>query len=285
MLNKFKRKALIFIRNLVSDKIYYQVRYFITFRKFLNLNDPKTFMAKLIWLNLYDRKPSYTTLVDKFEVRKYISEKIGLEYLNELYGVYPTVDSIDFDNLPKTFVLKATHGANWILICRDKSQFDIAKAKNTMNKWLKKNFYEMWGEYVYKEVPPRIICERLLANSDEPALVDYKFHCFHGEPKYIQTDRNRFQSHTLDFYDLEWNRLPFGLWFPRSKNAIPKPKPLKKMIELAKTLSKEFKYIRVDFYMVQDKIYFGELTFYPCNGFGVFKPSSVDYEFGKLLKL
>lgn len=285
MLNRIKHIFLVVLRKTTNDVLYIKVRFFITYKRFINLQKPNTFFAKINWLKLYDRNPRYTTLVDKYEVRKHIKEKIGSEYLIDLYDVYDSVETIDFENLPNSFVMKATHGANWILFCKVKSSFDIAFAKKTMNTWLKSNFYEMWGEYVYKDVPPRIVCEKLLSNVNEPALIDFKFHCFHGKPTYIQIDRNRFQSHTLDFYDLEWNRLPFGLWFPRSKNAIPKPKPLNKMIALAKVLSTEFKYVRVDFYVVKDKIYFGELTFYPCNGFGVFDPPSMDYQFGSLLEL
>jgi len=282
---RLKHIFFVILRKITSDVLYIKVRYFITYKRFINLRKPNTFFAKINWLKLYDRNPWYTNLADKYKVREYIKERIGSEYLNELYGVYDSTEAIDFRNLPNSFVMKATHGANWILFCSDKSSFDIAMAKKTMNTWLKSNFYEMWGEHVYKNVSPRIICEKLLSNEYEPALIDYKFHCFHGKPTYIQIDRNRFQNHTLDFYDLEWNRLPFGLWFPPSKNNIPKPKPLTKMLALAKVLSKEFKYIRVDFYVVKDKIYFGELTFYPCNGFGVFDPPSMDHEFGRLINL
>ncbi|WP_281542522.1 ATP-grasp fold amidoligase family protein [Maribacter aestuarii] len=242
-------------------------------------------MAKIIWQNLYDRAPIYTKLVDKFAVREYVTTKIGGQYLNTLYGVYENVEAIDFENLPASFVLKGTHGADMILICRDKSQFDIANAKQTMNKWLKTNFYERWGEHAYKNVPPRIICEQYLENENESAVVDYKFHCFHGEPKHIQIDRDRFINHTLNFYDHDWNRLPFGLWYPQSDEDLPKPKNLEVMVELARTLSNEFKFVRVDFYNVDGKIYFGEMTFYPCNGFGVFYPEEKDFEFGSWVEL
>ncbi len=280
-----KRAALKCLRKITTDKQYYQIRYFITFKRRLNLRAPDTLMAKIIWQNLYDRAPIYTKLVDKFAVREYVAAKIGGQYLNTLYGVYENVEAIDFENLPASFVLKGTHGADMILICRDKSQFDIANAKQTVNNWLKTNFYELWGEHAYKNVPPRIICEQYLENENESAVVDYKFHCFHGEPKHIQIDRDRFINHTLNFYDYDWNRLPFGLWYPQSDEDLPKPKNLEVMVELARTLSKEFKFVRVDFYNVDGKIYFGEMTFYPCNGFGVFYPEEKDFEFGSWLDL
>ncbi|SHF98636.1 TupA-like ATPgrasp [Arenibacter palladensis] len=285
MTTRLKRILLVILRKITNDVLYIKIRYFITYKRFIKLQKPNTFFAKINWLKLYDRNPFYTRLVDKFEVREHIKEKIGSEYLIENFGVYEDTEAIDFDKLPNKFILKATHGAAWQIICEDKNKLDIAKSKKIMNKWLKSNFYEMWGEYVYKKVRPRIVCEALLSNENNQALVDYKFHCFHGEPKYIQTDRNRFKNHTLDFYDLEWSRLPFGLWFPPSENTIPRPESLDKMIELSKILSNEFKYVRVDFYFVKNKIFFGELTFYPCNGFGVFDPPSIDYEMGELLKL
>ncbi len=285
MLKGIKRKVLFFLRWITSDRLYYQIRYFVAFKRPLDLKEPDTLMAKIIWLNLNDRNPIYTHLVDKYAVREYISQKIGTKYLNTLYGVYEQVEDIDFTTLPKSFVLKGTHGADMILICRDKSQFDISKAKKTMRKWLSTNFYKLWGEHAYDKVPPRIICEQYLANTNESALVDFKYHCFHGEPKHIQIDRDRFVNHTLNFYDLEWNRLPFGLWYPQAKEDLPKPKNLEIMTQLARTLAQGFKFVRVDFYNVVGHIYFGEMTFYPCNGFGVFDPVEKDFEFGSWLHL
>lgn len=282
---KTKRFFLRLLRALTSDKLYYQIRYYYTFKRLLNLKDPDTLMSKIIWQNLYDRKPIYTQLVDKYAVRTFVEEKIGREYLNTLYGVYKSVDDIDFDALPPTFVLKGTHGADMILICKDKNQFDIAKAKKIMKKWLATNFYKLWGEHAYNHVPPQIICEQYLTNENESALVDFKYHCFHGEPKHIQIDRDRFVDHTLNFYDLEWKRQPFGLWYPQSPKDLPKPQNLEVMTQLARTLSAGFPFVRVDFYNIRGRIYFGEMTFYPCNGFGVLDPQEKDFEFGSWVHL
>jgi hypothetical protein len=251
----------------------------------MNLNKPDTFFAKINWLKLNQKGPLFTKVVDKYEVRNYIKEKIGQEYLIELLGVYDSVEAVDFEKLPNTFVLKPTHGSDWVLLCKDKVDLDILAAKRTMQTWLKSNYYEMWGEYVYKDVPPRIVCEKMMTNQDGSTIVDYKIYCFNGVPKFIHTDKDKYKNHTLDFYDLEWNRLPFGLLFPKSKEGMPKPKTLPKMLELVAILSKEFKFVRVDLYEISGKIYFGELTFYPCNGFGNFYPSYMDYEMGKLIKL
>lgn len=275
-----KRFLLQCLRKCTSDKLYYQIRYYYTFRRPLNLKKPDTLMATIIWQNLYDRDPRYTNLVDKYAVRDYVEEQIGTSYLNTLFGVYKNEEEIDFDALPQQFVLKGTHGADMILICENKLDFNIAAAKKKMKKWLSTNFYELWGEHAYNHVLPQIICEQYLANENENALVDYKFHCFHGEPKHIQIDRNRFIDHTLNFYDLEWNRLPFGLWYPQSEEDLPKPENLNVMVDLARKLAKNFKFVRIDFYNIKGRIYFGEMTFYPCNGFGVFTPPEKDFEFG-----
>lgn len=285
IINQCKKWILINFKKFTTDRGYYQIRYFIEFKRFIDFKNPKTFNEKLNWMKLNDRNPEYSMLVDKYEVRNHIMKKIGSNYLNELIGVYDNSDEIDFSKLPNKFVLKGTHGSDMVLVCRNKSEFDFDSAKQTMTKWLKLNFYEAWGEFVYKHIKPRLICEKYLSNENEEYLTDYKFFCFHGEPKYIQVYRNRDGIHTVDFYDLEWNHQMFSLLFSRSNYGVNKPKPLPEMIRLAKKLSKPFKFIRVDFYVVQDKVYFGELTFFPCNGFGSFYPPSIDYELGKLLTL
>ncbi len=282
---KIKRTVLRVLRKCTTDKQYYQIRYFYTFKRRLNLKAPDTLMSKIIWQNLYDRAPIYTQLVDKFAVRDYVASRIGPEYLNTLYGVYDNVEDIKFEELPEQFVLKGTHGADMILICTDKSQFNIPQAKKTMKKWLTTNFYTLWGEHAYNHVPPRIICEQYLANDNESALIDFKYHCFHGVPKHIQIDRDRFINHTLNFYDLEWKRQPFGLWYPQSPEDLPKPENLELMTQLACSLSEGFVFVRVDFYNVKGRIYFGEMTFYPCNGFGVLDPEEKDFEFGSWVDL
>ena len=285
MKNKVKHRFLWGLRFFSSDKAYYKVRFLIKFKKRLNLKNPDTFNAKINYLKLYDRDPLYTKLVDKYEVREYVKEKIGEKYLNEIYGVYSNVDEIDFSNLPESFVLKATHGSSWVLVCKDKSDFDQHNAKKTMQSWLNNNFYKLWGEWVYKNVPPRIICEKFLFNTNESSLIDYKFYCFNGKPKFIHVDMDRFDKHTRNFYDLNWLRLPFGVCYPQAERDLDCPKQLNKMIELASILSKDLKMVRVDFYEVGDLIIFGELTFYPGNGLEIFDPQKYDFEIGKLLTI
>lgn len=265
--------------------MYCRVRYFIKFKKKLDLKNPQTFNAKINWLKLHDCNASYTRLVDKHEVRAYITEKIGAEYLIPLHGVYERVEDIDFDALPDTFVLKGTHGAGWVLVCKDKRVFDKETAVSEMRNWMKTNFYKKWGEPVYKDVPPRIICETLLANPNGTEINDYKFICNNGSPKLMYVITNKFKDERVNFYDLDWNLLPYTQHCEQADEPIPKPENLSRMLELATVLSEGFKMVRVDLYEVHGQIYFGELTFYPSNGLGVFQPENADYEIGQLIAL
>ncbi|RKD86355.1 ATP-grasp fold amidoligase family protein [Mangrovibacterium diazotrophicum] len=274
------------LRKTTNDKLYYQLRHWFKHRGRAHLKKPQTFNSKLIWLNLYDRNPQYASFVDKYDVRKYISDRIGSEYLNELYGVYERVDDIDFESLPNDFVLKATHGSGWIIVCEDKSKLDIDSARKQMAGWLNKNFYDLYGEWVYKELKPRVICEKFLRNDNESGLTDYKIYCFNDTPRFIQVDMDRYENHTRTYFDLEWQQIHFELGGCKaSSSIIPKPSQFKKMLEIAGILCKGFKFIRVDLYLVGEKIYFGELTLYSGNGMLNFSPKQYDKKIGELLDL
>jgi len=285
MTNNIKRLFLRSIRSLTNDKLYYQLRYFIKFKQILNFSNPLTFNAKLNYLKYFDRNPLNSRLVDKFAVRDYVKAKIGEDYLNELFGVYKSVEEIDFKTLPDSFVLKATHGSSWVIVCDNIKNFNEEIEKKNMQFWLDNNFYDMWGEWIYKNVEPRIVCERFLKNENETSLLDYKFYCFNGVPNFIHVDLDRAKKHERNFYDLNWVRLPFGLCYPESNRDVPKPKQLELMIDLAKQLSTDFKFVRVDLYEVNNKVIFGELTFYPGNGLEIFTPKKYDRIFGDALKL
>lgn len=274
------------LRKVTNDKLYYQIRYIIKHKTSARISDPQSFSSKLIWLNLYDRNPFYNTIVDKYEVRQYIRERIGDKYLNEAYGVYERAEDIDFEKLPDQFVVKATHGSGWIVVCDDKSKLDIVKARKTMNGWLKQNFYDLWGEWVYKDLKPRLIVEKFLKNENESGLTDYKFYCFNGVIRFIQVDMDRFESHTRTYFDTKWDRIQFELGGCRAKEEpIQRPVCLDEMIEITNTLNKGFRFIRVDLYEVQGKVYFGELTLYSGNGMLNFNPKSIDMEVGSYLQL
>lgn len=253
----------------------------------LNLIYPQTFNEKLQWLKIYDHNPLYTQLVDKYEVRKFIKEKIGEEYLVPLYGVWDKFDDIDFESLPNQFVLKCNHDSGTVAICRDKNNFDIKKMKIFFDKALKKNFYYSSREWPYKNIKPRIICEELLVDETQEDLIDYKILCFNGIPKclFLCLERRSKTGLKVDFYDLDWNPLPFERHYPRSGQIIPRPECLDEMLELSRILSRDIPFVRVDFYIVNNQIKFGELTFYPGSGLEEFTPESYDYLLGSWIDL
>lgn len=256
-----------------------------SFSKDLDLIKPNTFNEKLQWLKLFERNPLYTKLADKYLVRKYVADKVGKEILNELYGVYEKFEDINFQKLPQSFVIKATHGSGWNIICKNKRDIDLILVKKEINSWLSDNYYNYGKEYVYKNIKPRIIIEKYLGYKNGSSLNDYKFFCFHGEPRFIQVDIDRFTNHTRNFYDLQWDLLPFELLYESNNNPVPKPKNLSLMIEICNKLSKGINFCRVDLYDLDDKVIFGEITFYPENGLGHFKPYEYDEKIGKFLKL
>lgn len=253
--------------------------------KILNLENPQTFNEKIQWLKLYDNSPLKTRLADKYLVREWIEEKIGKDYLIPLLGVWDNFDEIDFDKLPDKFVLKANHGCAWNIIVKDKSKFDKKKAKKKFDKWMKRNYaYKAGFEMQYKDIPPKITAEAFISDS-KGELNDYKILCFNGKPQFIWIDQGRYTHRTENIYDTKWNLQPFLLTYENSKEEVPPPKNLEKMIELAEILSKDFALVRVDFYNVDGKIYFGEMTFTSASGVDVFKPEEYNLKLGQMLEL
>ena len=271
----------------VPDRMYLKMLYRARFGEKLDMDNPKSFNQKIQWLKLYDRNPTYTDIVDKYEVRKYMADKIGEEYLIPILGVWDSFDEIDFDKLPDQFVLKCTHDSGGLVICKDKSKLDINAAKKSINKSLKQNFYYIGREMPYKNIKPRIICEKYMADEAEDELKDYKFMCFNGEVKcsFVCLNRNSACGLNVDFYDLDWQPMPFERHYKSSGTIIPKPHNYQKMIELSELLAKEFSFVRVDLYEVNGRIYFGELTFYPGSGLEEFEPESYDYLLGSWIEL
>ena len=273
------------ITNVIPDKKFLEMSYRSHFHKKLNLKDPKTFNEKLQWLKLYNRKPEYVTMVDKYDVRKYISDHVGEEYLIPCLGVWNTVEEIDYDSLPEKFVLKCTHDSGSVMIC-DKKTLDKDKVKERLGKKLKANMF-WWGrEWPYKDLKPRIIAEHFMQD-ESGELRDYKFMCFNGEVKctFICSDRFSGNGLHVTFFDRDWNVMPFERSIPSVKEGLPKPLNYNKMIELAEKLSKDIPFVRVDFYEVNGQIYFGELTFFPGNGMEAFQPEEWDYKLGEWIKL
>ncbi len=272
--------------NCLTDKAYVKLMYKANFRRSLNLKQPQTFNEKLQWLKLYDRKSEYTTMVDKHSVKNYVANIIGEEYIIPTIGVWDSFEEIDFDSLPEQFVLKCTHDSGGLVICKDKSKLDKSLAEIKIKKSLKTDYYKHGREWPYKNVPKKVIAEKYMVDESGTELKDYKFFCFDGEVKamFISTNRGTNQ-HCDDFYDENFNRIPVRKGHPNSNVQRTKPETFEQMKALAKKLSADIPHVRVDFYDVNGKIYFGEMTFFSGGGMVPFVPDRWDYTFGNWIKL
>lgn len=271
----------------MDDEKYLKLVYKSKMKRELNLDDPKTFNEKLQWLKLYDRKPEYTKMVDKYEAKLYVAERIGEEHIIKNYGVWDSFDDIDFDKLPDKFVLKCTHDCGGLVICRDKSKLDKEAARKKINKSLKVNYFYSGREWPYKDVKPRIIAEEYMEDERTGELPDYKFFCFDGEVKamFIATERQKGGEVKFDFFDSEFNHLDFRQGHPNASVCPRKPERFDEMKKLAEKLSAGIPQLRVDFYEVNGRIYFGELTFYHFTGMVPFEPAEWDKTFGDWINL
>jgi len=274
--------------NWLPDTIYLKIIFRAMCGYSLDLKNPRTFNEKIQWLKLYGNLEKYTDLVDKYEVRKYIAATIGEEYLIPLIGVWDRVEDIDFAKLPEQFVLKCNHDSGSVVICKDKNNFDIEKAKKKLKKCLKRNFYCSLREPQYKNIKQRIICEKYMVDESGTELKDYRIFCFNGMPKIIFVDRSILDKSTnvRNIYDIEWNYIPVSVAYPTDPNMmIDKPNNLQEMLNLAKKMSKNIPHVRVDFYSINDKTYFGELTFTHAAGYQKFEPKKFALEMGNWLEL
>lgn len=270
------------------DKTFQRWDYRVHTGRHLHLWKPVTYQDKLQWLKYYYRNPVYTQLVDKYEVRKWVAEKIGEEYLCPLYGVYDNWDEIDFSKLPNSFVLKCTHDSGSVVICKDKTQFDFTKAKEKIEAGLARKQFYLSREWPYKNVKPRIICEKCLASENGEDSPDYKFFCFDGKIKMLEINSER-QSVTgtkTDFYSPEFQYIEMReTGYPNSTVVAKPPIHFDQMKKLAEVLSAGMPHARVDFNYVNDHIFFGEMTFYHCGGRMLFEPDEWNYTFGEWIKL
>lgn len=270
-----------------SDKLYLRLLFHCKMGYKLNLKSPKTFSEKLQWLKLYDRNPLYTTLVDKYAVKKWVADKIGAEHIIPTLGVWNQFDEIDFCKLPKQFVLKCTHDSGGLVLCKNKGTLDAESSKRKINKSLKTNYYGLYREWPYKNVRPKIIAEAYMEDKCGE-LKDYKFFCFNGVVKalFIASDRQNENEETkFDFFDRNFKHLPFTNGHPNSEYLPPKPTKFEDMVVIAEILSKGMPHVRIDLYEIDGKIYFGEMTFFHWSGLTPFNPKSWDYKFGDWLQL
>lgn len=271
----------------LPDELFLKIIFRLKMGYRLDLNNPKTFNEKIQWLKLNDRNPLYTSLVDKYEVRQYVKDTIGEEYLIPLLGVWDNFEDIDFEKLPNQFVLKCTHDSGGLVICKDKSKLNIVAAKKKIMACMKRNYYWALREWPYKNVKPRIIAEQYMEDEPGKGLKDYKFFCFNGIVKamFVATDREVHQT-KFDFFDADFNHLPFKQHYPNNfDRTLIKPASFEQMKKLASELTAGFPHCRADFYDVNGKVYFGELTFSHFSGLEPMEPMEWDCKFGEMIDL
>lgn len=291
MAKTFKRKVLEPLSRLVPDRLFLMLKFRYKMGQWLWLsrkNPPRTYNGKLQWLKLYDRQPIYTTMVDKSAAKEYVASIIGEEHIIKTLGVWERFDDIDFDALPDQFVLKTTHDSGGVVVCRDKATLDREAARQKLEASLRRDYYLGTREWPYKDVPHRILAEEYMVDESGYELKDYKWFCFNGEPRalFIATDRSNPDEDTkFDFFDADFRHLPFTNGHPNASRPIAKPTSFEEMKTLARKLSQGMPHLRVDFYDINGKIYFGELTFYHWSGFVKFEPKEWDTTFGDWMRL
>ena len=266
----------------VPAEAFLKQMYRIKMDRELNLENPVLYTEKLQWLKLYDHRPEYTRMVDKYEVKQYIADRIGEEYVVPLLGVWERAEDIDFEALPERFVLKTTHDSGGIVVCKEKGSLNIPEARKKLSHFLKRQYYDHNREWPYKNVKPRIIAEAYMEDSAQGELRDYKFFTFGGEPKvlYIAQGRGGGQETVAEFFDMEFNHLPFTIDHDMAPVPPEKPQNFELMKRLAAKLSEGTPQLRVDFYEVDGRVYFGEMTFFHCSGMERFHPEQWDRIFG-----
>lgn len=279
--------SLIRTRKFWPDKLYLTILCYLRLNYFINWNHPKTFNEKLQWLKLYYRDPVWITMVDKFLVKDYVKSIIGSDYIIPTLGVWDSYDKIDFSVLPDQFVLKCNHNSGGIVICKDKTQLDLHKTSKIINQSLAQDYFFYEREWPYKSVNRKIVAEELLVPDDGEDLKDYKFFCFNGQVKCFKIDLDRYTAHRANYYDRECNLLGFGEKYypPLSNREVKMPSNINIMISLAEKLSRNIPFVRVDFYNVDGKIYFGEMTFFPSGGTCPYTSYSADLLLGSWLDL
>lgn len=283
-MKKFLKKMTVFL----PDSLYLRIKYQIKFHRKLRLHAPAMFNEKLQWLKLYDRRPEYIGMADKYEAKSYVARKIGQEYIIPTLGVWDCFENIDFETLPDSFVLKCTHDCGSVVICRDKKEFDKTAAKKKLSAAMKKNYF--WGEreWPYKNIPPRILAEQYMEDSSGQGVRDYKFFCFDGVVHALFVATDRYVEGTevkFDFFDENFNHLPIRNGHDNAAVPPECPACFQQMKHLAAALSEGIPHVRVDFYEVNGKIYFGELTFFHFGGFVRFEPEEWDEIFGSWIEL
>lgn len=272
--------------NLMSDKWWLSTVWKKYYGYKLDWGNPKTYNEKLQWLKLYDHNPLYTTLVDKLRVKDWVAEKIGAQYIIPTLAVWESAEDIDISQLPDQFVLKCNHDSGSVVICKDKSTFDLDAAREKLRKALKHNYYWVAREWIYKHVKPCVFAEAYMEDSDLGEIPDYKIFTFSSEPKIIQVDFDRFKAHKRNLYDTAWNYIEAKIQFPNDPcTMIDKPKALQELLELSRKIYKGITHVRTDYYLINENIYFGEMTFYHGAGYEQFSPRALGKCLGECIQL
>lgn len=268
----------------LSDETFLKFYYRFFIGRKLDLDHPQGYNEKLQWLKLHDRNPEYIQLVDKYKAKQVAAKMIGSQYISPVIaGPWQSVEEIDIEKLPDKFVLKVSHDSGGVVICDDKQKFDWKKAKKKLKKALKYNYYYVGREWPYKNIVPCIFAEEYLECHDDVGLADYKFMCFNGVPKLMFTVIERTAGIKVDFFDMNFNHLPIVRHYPNSGHKIEKPEHFELMKDLAQKLAKDFPHVRIDFYEVDGRIFFGEWTFYPGNGLEEFESYEEDLKLGEMI--
>lgn len=280
------RQLAMALMNFLPDRLYLSIQYRYHTGKRLKLNPPIRYNEKLQWIKLYDRNPRYTDLVDKYKVKTIVAKTIGEEYVVPLLAVWDRPEQISISKLPKRFVLKTNHDSKGVLICKDKMSFDLDYAKAFFSSHMRHNGYSYGREWPYKNVERKIIAEQFLDAKSED-LVDYKVMCFNGKARLIQLHQGRFTDHyTHDIFDVEWNRQPFNQFGEKaSDKVVEKPIFLDEMIRLSEKLAFGIPHVRVDWYYVDNHLFFGEMTFFDASGYLDFIPEKYNEIIGSWINL
>ncbi|TVQ66953.1 MAG: hypothetical protein EA360_03665 [Balneolaceae bacterium] len=273
------------LRHLLTDKAWHRWRYYIEFGFFPDLNQPNRLSEKIQQIKLTEQTDLRRLAADRLRVRDYIEQRAGREYLIPLYGCWGTLTHEAWDSLPDSFVLKATHGSGFVRVIRNKKEVPFSEIRNETDRWLSTDYYRFGREWVYKDLKPGLIAEELLLSSKAEIPADFKFFCFHGKVGFIQVDQDRFGEQRRNLYTSSFKKLDAELHHPAGVVDMGKPAQLEEAVKLAEKLAEPFTFIRVDLYLPGEKIYFGELTNYPGNGFERFCPDKWDFHFGELLSL
>jgi len=269
----------------VDDRTFYQLQFLRRHGRLPNIVDPSTLNEKIQWLKLHYRNPQLKACADKYRARSYVSQRIGDRYLIPLIGVFSDPLQIDFESFPNSFVLKATHGSGWNIICGNSDELDRKRSIREMERWISSDFFKVGREWAYLGLEPRVICEAFIGDVSGQPPCDYKVFCFNGIPQFVQVDHGRYVRHTRSLYSTDWSRIHCGLEYPLAVKDTPRPAKLLEMLEVASVLSADFPLVRVDLYEVAEQVFFGELTFYPGKGVERFRPGNFDTLFGERLDL